>query len=160
MIDEHMEYFVHMRMNCPSFTAHDALSGYFAYQPMEAIDLVFDYVEDGPFDHEDLEGFIEDKDGWDAFELAYYSDFDIDADRFWFDGGLLVSMDDEEYEKWCIEYVMDKLADDIIRGEIEVSNDLQEILALWGPDGMELCKEYMRSRTVGSRNAKGRRFRR
>ena len=69
-------------------------------------------------------------------------------------------MDDDGYEAWCVEYVLDNMADDIICDKISISKDLEEILALWGPDGMELCKEYMRSHSVGSRNAKGRGFRR
>lgn len=63
-------------------------------------------------------------------------------------------MSDGEVKAWTHDYVIDNLADPIIDGEVDIPEDLVEILALWGPDGMELCKEYMRSLTVGSRNVR------
>lgn len=69
-------------------------------------------------------------------------------------------MSDDEVEEWARDYCQYEIASDIINGEVDIPEDLEEILALWGPNGRELCEEYMRSLTVGSRNAKGRRFRR
>ena len=67
MIDEHMEYFVKRRISDPGYTAKEALGDYFAYQPMEAIDIVFNYVSDCPFDFETLESYIQEQYGCEAF---------------------------------------------------------------------------------------------
>lgn len=70
-------------------------------------------------------------------------------------------MSDGEVGEWAKDYVLDELADRIIDGEIYIPSDLEDIIDLWGPDGMELCEDYLNGGAVGSRNARaGRRFRR
>ncbi len=65
-------------------------------------------------------------------------------------------MSDGEVKAWAHDYVIDNLADPIIDGEVDIPEDLEEILALWGPNGRELCKKYLDDDSIGSRNAKKR----
>ncbi len=51
-------------------------------------------------------------------------------------------MTQPQYETWCIDTIFSEYSDGIIDGEIEVPAQLRALLALWGPDGLELSRKY------------------
>ncbi len=154
-----MDFFVKMRMADPTFTVYDAVEVYCRESPDVATRLMRDDPS-GPdiFSADYLEDYLSTGSRYDAFMLGWYSDYDPNCDYFTFDGyGHIKSISVADVDEMAFDYVTTTwFVDSIIDGEIDVPSDLEDIIALWGPGGMELCEEYMRSRTVGSRNAKKR----
>lgn len=155
-----VDYFVKCRID-GSYDAEDALRDYLETRPEVAYSLAID-LPDVPFDYATLQDNIRNYwNPWNAFLLACNSDFDPDARWFCFDGDQLVSLDYEPSDDCFIDAVMDNLADDIIGGRVDIPSDLKDVLALWGPNGLKLCEQYMSSNPIESHNIrkKGARFR-
>lgn len=159
-----MSYFVRRRISEPSFTVYDAMTEYFKSHPSVAIEMMFDNQGDYDIFYDDyLEDYLSTMSSYDAFMLGRNADYDPYCDYFTFDGyGNLKSLSDEEAGDMGIYYVTSSnFADRIIDGEIDIPSELEDIIDLWGPDGMELCEDYLNGGAVGSRNARaGRRLRR
>lgn len=159
-----MSYFVRRRISDPSFTVYDAMTEYFKSHPSVATEIIRD---DPSFDDilpdDYLEDYLSTMSSYDAFMLGRNANYDPYCDYFTFDGyGNIKSISVDEVDEMAINNVTSSwFADRIIDGEIGIPSELEDILELWGPDGMELCEDYLNGGAVGSHNARaGRRFRR
>ena len=151
------DFFVKMRMTDPTFTVYDAVEVYCRESPDVATRLMRDDPS-GPdiFSADYLEDYLSTVSRYDAFMLGRDSDYDPNCDYFTFDGyGHIKSISVADVDEMAFDYVTTTwFVDSIIDGEVDVPSDLEDIIALWGPDGAELCEDYLYVKTLGSRNAR------
>ncbi len=150
-----IDWYAKLRTVGPDLPMTDALALYLQANPDQAIRIARSNGPDPFFDKRDLKAKLNEMNGYDAFMLACRSDFDLDGDVFWFnEWGELESADYDNLGRICATYVLRNLADDILDGKVDIPEELEEILTLWEPGNIELCKKYLPAK---SRNAKRRR---
>lgn len=140
-----LDYFVMVRRTDPTYGARRALEEYLGANSELACQLVQELnPEDAPVDFDTLQNHLKAIGGVDAFTLGMRSWNSCDFSRDWFQifGDGIESMYQHQYEVWCIDTIVREYSDGIIDGEIEVPAQLRALLALWGPDGLELSRQY------------------
>ena len=143
-----LDFFAKLRTVHPEFPAVDALAIWLEANPDQAVRIARSNGPDPFFDKRELKMKLNEMDGYDAFMLAYRSDFGPEVDVFWFnEWGQLESANLDEMGRICKTYVLRNLADRIIDGRADVPSELMDILGLWDTEG-----DY-----AGSRNVKRRR---
>ncbi len=142
---------------------YDALEAYFLANPDVAISLFRDNCEDTPvFDRDWLDGLLDTMKGSLAFEYGLRAEIDPYDEWFEFDAyDNIRSVPYDYVESVALDFVMsDDFKDMIISGKVDFPDDLERIVRLWGPGGMERDRKYPYEEPLGSPNTKGRRCRR
>lgn len=143
-----LEYFRLCRRTDPTYTMYHAYKEYLSENTDEAEEIAQQYWEnnsyDEVFDGYALEDYLSGLDPEEAFRAGVFAsgyrddrEFNYNADHFRFNGyGNIESIEDYDYDDIIMDAALDAF-DGVSDGDYSISDELEEVLRIFGYDGGE-----------------------